>query len=87
MLTYRRTGCLEVIGYSDADFAGCMDFRKSTLSYIFMLISGVVSWRSMKQPLTATSTMEVEFVFCFEATSHGVWLKSFIVGLRVVDSI
>ena len=24
---------------------------------------------------------------CFEATSHGVWLKSFISGLRVVDSI
>ena len=41
----------------------------------------------MKQTLTATSTMETEFVFCFEATSHGVWLKSFIFGLRVVDSI
>ena len=24
---------------------------------------------------------------CFEATTHGVWLKSFISGLRVVDSI
>ena len=24
---------------------------------------------------------------CFEATSHGVWLKSFIFRLRVVDSI
>ena len=31
--------------------------------------------------------MEAEFVSCFEATSHGVWLKSFITGLRVVDSI
>ena len=31
--------------------------------------------------------MEAEFVSCFEATSHGVWLKSFIYGLRVVDSI
>lgn len=31
--------------------------------------------------------MEVEFVSCFEATSHGVWLKSFISGLRVMDSI
>ena len=41
----------------------------------------------MKQTLTATSTMEVEFVSCFEATSHGVWLRSFIIGLRVVDSI
>ena len=37
--------------------------------------------------MTATSTIEVEFVSCFEATSHGVWLRSFIIGLRVVDSI
>ncbi|KAL0413634.1 UNVERIFIED_CONTAM: hypothetical protein Sradi_1565100 [Sesamum radiatum] len=31
--------------------------------------------------------MEAEFVSCFEATSHGVWLKSFIYGLRIIDSI
>ena len=31
--------------------------------------------------------MEAEFVSCFEASSHGVWLKSFIYGLRIVDSI
>ncbi|KAK9037273.1 hypothetical protein V6N11_022192 [Hibiscus sabdariffa] len=31
--------------------------------------------------------MEAEFVSCFEATSHGVWLKSFIYGLRLVDLI
>ena len=43
-----------------------------------------MSWRSMKQTLIATSTMEVEFVSCFEATSNGVWLKSFIFGMRVV---
>ena len=31
--------------------------------------------------------MEAEFISCFEATSHGVWLKSFIYGLGIVDSI
>ena len=84
---YRRTDNLEVIGYSDSDFAGCIDSRKSTSGYIFMMASGAVSWRSAKQTLTATSTMEAEFVSCFEATSHGVWLKSFISGLRIMDSI
>ncbi|XP_060673295.1 secreted RxLR effector protein 161-like [Ziziphus jujuba] len=69
------------------NFAGCVDSKKSTSGYIFMLASGTVSWRSAKQTLTATSTMEVEFLSCFEATSHGVWLKSFISGLQVVDSI
>ena len=31
--------------------------------------------------------MEAQFVSCFEASSHGVWLKSFIYGLRIMDSI
>ena len=87
MLMYRRTDNLEVIGYSNSDYIGCIDSQKSTSGYVFMLVSGVVSQRSAKQTLIGTSTMEAEFVSCFEATSHGVWLKSFISGLRVVDSI
>ena len=31
--------------------------------------------------------MEAEFFSYFEVTSHGVWIKSFIYGLRIVDSI
>ena len=52
-----------------------------------MMAHGAISWRSTNKTLIATSTMEVEFVSCFEATSHGVWLKSFIFGLRIMDSI
>ena len=37
-----------------------------------MLTDGNVSWRSEKQTLIATSTMEAEFVSCFEATLHDV---------------
>jgi len=87
MLMYRRTDNLEVIGYSDSDFAGCINSRKSTSRYIFLMTGGAISWKSAKYTLTTTSTMEDEFVFCFEATSHGVWLKSFIFGLRIMDSI
>lgn len=87
MLMYRQTDNLDVIGYSDSDFAGCVNSRKSTSGYIFMMVDGAISWRSTKQTLVATSTMEAEFVSCFEATSHGVWLKSFISGLRIMDSV
>eukprot|EP00253_Pinus_taeda_P014320 PITA_14320 len=71
----------------DSDFAGCVDSCKSTSGYIFIMASGAVSWRSAKQTLTATSTMEAEFISCFEATLHDVWLKSFISRLRIMDSI
>ena len=72
ILTYKQTGYLEVTSYSYADYVGCVDSRKSTLCYVFMLANGVVSWRSMKQTLTTTSTMEAEFVSYFEATLRGV---------------
>jgi len=36
MLTYRRSDHLEVIGYSDSDFVGCVDTRESTLGYVFL---------------------------------------------------
>ena len=87
MLTYKRTESLEVIGYSDADFADCVDSRRSTSGYIFMLANGAISWTSCKQTLTAASTMQAEFVACYEAVGQAVWLKNFIPGLRVVDSI
>ena len=52
-----------------------------------MFADGVVSWRSGKHNLIVTSTMEAEFISCFEATLYGVWMKSFIYELRIVDSI
>ena len=73
-LMYKRTSNLEVLGYLDSDFADCVDSRRSTSGYIFILAGGAISWRSVKQTMTATSTMEAEFISCFEATSHGVWL-------------
>jgi hypothetical protein len=38
MLTYRRSDKLEVIGYTDSNFASCVDSLKSTFGYIFMLV-------------------------------------------------
>ena len=87
ILTYRRSNQLEVIGYSDSDYAGCIDTRKSTFGYIFLLAGGAISWKSAKQSVIAASTMEAEFVACFEATIQGLWLRNFISRLGVVDSI
>ncbi|KAK0589794.1 hypothetical protein LWI29_018597 [Acer saccharum] len=48
MLTYRRSDQLEIIGYSDSDYAGCQDSRRSTSGYIYLLAGGAISWRSAK---------------------------------------
>jgi len=87
MLTYWRSDQLEITGFSDSDFARCQDRLKSTSCYIFMLAGGAVSWCSVKQTLTASSTMAAEFVACYEASNHGIWLRNFVTGLKIVESI
>jgi len=87
MLTYRRSDSLEIEGYSDSDFVGDIDDRKSTSGYVFTLAGGAISWKSSKQTVTTSSTMYAEFVACYEASRQVKWLKKFIPGLRVVDSI
>ncbi|XP_051132505.1 endo-1,4-beta-xylanase 5-like [Andrographis paniculata] len=71
MLMYRQTNLLEMVSYSDSDYAVYIDTRKSTSDYVFMLAGGAISWKSAKQSITATSTMEAEFISCFNTSSHG----------------
>ena len=73
MLTYKRSDQLEIVGYSDSDFAGCKDSVRSTSGYVYLLAGGAISWKSAKQALIATSTMEAEFIACFEASNHALW--------------
>ena len=87
MLTYQRTDTLEVVGFSDFDYAGYMDDKKSTFGFIFGMAEGTISWKSVKQTLTTSSTMESEYVTCYEATCHAIWLRNFISALEVVHSI
>ena len=64
-----------------------MDDKKFTFGYIFMMTKGVISWKSVKQKLTTSSTMETEYVTCYETTCHAIWLRNFISSLEVVHSI
>ena len=74
MLTYRSTDTLEVVGFSDSDYASYVDDKNSTFCYIFMMVERAISWKSIKQTLTASSTMEAEYAACYEATCHAIWL-------------
>ncbi|XP_058099752.1 secreted RxLR effector protein 161-like [Magnolia sinica] len=86
-LMYRRTDHLELVGYIDVDFTGCVDSKKSTSGYVFMMGGRSVSWKSIKQSITASSIMKAEYVACHEATIQAIWLQSFFSGLRVVQMI
>ena len=66
----------KLIGYSDADWAGDIETRRSTSGYVFVLNSGVISWISKKQRSVALSSTEAEYMALSEATQEEVWLKS-----------
>jgi hypothetical protein len=52
----------EAVGYTDADWAGCPDSRKSTSCYLTFLAGGPISWRMHKQKQHAMSSAESELI-------------------------
>ena len=52
----------ELFGYSDADWAGDVDTRRSTSGYVFQIGSSTVSCSSRKQAPVAKSSTEAEYV-------------------------
>jgi hypothetical protein len=63
---------LKIAGYTDTDFAGDIDDRKSTSGYIFLFGGTVVSWLSKKQNCVAKSTMEAKYILCNTVVSNDV---------------
>ncbi|RDX69836.1 hypothetical protein CR513_50994, partial [Mucuna pruriens] len=64
VLTYQNFEGLEIIEYSDSDFVGCQDSKRSMFGYL------------VKHTLIAYSTMVMEFVACFEVSNHVIWLPT-----------
>jgi hypothetical protein len=54
-LWYPKGSTFDLIGYSDADWAGCKIDRKSTLGTCQFLGRSLVSWASKKQNSVALS--------------------------------
>lgn len=74
-ILYKRNGNEKLEAYTDSDYAGDMDDRRSTSGYVFMLSTGAVSWSSKKQPVVTLSTTEAEFIAAAFYACHGVWMR------------
>uniref|UniRef100_A0A3Q7EY05 Reverse transcriptase Ty1/copia-type domain-containing protein n=1 Tax=Solanum lycopersicum TaxID=4081 RepID=A0A3Q7EY05_SOLLC len=74
------TQCL-VTGYSDSDYAGDVDTRRSMTGYVFTLGGSVVSWKATLQPTVTLSTTEAEYMALTEAVKEGIWLKGLVSDL------
>jgi hypothetical protein len=74
-IKYTDASDVELTGYSDSDWAGNLDDRRSTTGYAFSIGSGVVSWSSKKQPTVSLSSTEAEYKALCAATCEVVWLR------------
>ena len=88
-LSYKKCADGNLIGYSDADWAGDVDDRHSTSGNVFLLAKGAVSWLSKKQATVALSTTEAEYVALSAATQEAIWLRRLLtdVGESLEDLI
>ena len=83
-------GIPDIAGFSDSDWGGDHDDRKSTGAYIFRLGLGAVSWKSKKQTSVALSTVESEYMAMCQAVKEAVWLnglwKTLVLNLEPLSS-
>lgn len=77
----RKEGEIELEGFTDADWGGCPDTRRSTGAYVFKLGGAAVSWASRRQTSVALSTCEAEYMAACTAAKEAVWLKEMMCQL------
>ena len=65
-------------GFSDADYAGDVDTRRSTSGYIFQLGSNPISWCSKQQSTVALSTTEAEYMAACHGLKELIWLSRLV---------
>ena len=65
-------------GFTDSDWANCLDTRRSVGGYLFTLGSAVISWSSRKQKTVATSSCEAEYTAAFESSKEAIWLRTLL---------
>jgi len=70
-----------LVGYSDSDYAGDPEDRKSTTGIGYFLGSSLVTWASQKQRIVALSSCEAEYVAAAAAACQGIWLNRLIADM------
>ena len=76
-LFYSKESNLSLAGFSDTDWAGNADDRKSTTYGCFYVGANLVVWMSKKQNFVSLSTAKAEYIATGSCCSQLLWMKSF----------
>jgi hypothetical protein len=80
---YATNSTLDLIRFTDSDWAGDSTDRKSTSGYSLSLGSGPICWSSKKKDAISLSSVEVEYRGVVKITIHAMWLQHFLTELGI----
>jgi histone deacetylase 1/2 len=73
-LRIRKSKTMMISAFSDADWAGCVDDRRSTGGFVVFLGDNLVSWTARKQATVSRSSTEAEYKALANATAEMMWV-------------
>jgi hypothetical protein len=78
-----KSPSLLVSGFSDADWTGFLDDRRSTRGFVVFLGANLVSWSARKQPTLSRSSIEAEYKVIANTTAEIIWIQTLLRELGV----
>ncbi|RVW92976.1 Retrovirus-related Pol polyprotein from transposon RE1 [Vitis vinifera] len=82
-LFFKKSDSKKVEIYTDADWAGSANDKRSTTGYCTYVWGNLVTWRSKKQSVVARSSAETEFRAVAQGMCEGLWLQKLLKELRI----
>ncbi|CAJ2646289.1 unnamed protein product [Trifolium pratense] len=82
-LYFPRSSDTQLVGFTDADWGGCVDTRRSITGYCFFLGSSLICWKSKKQQTISRSSSEAEYRALASGTCELQWLTYLLRDLQV----
>jgi hypothetical protein len=73
-LLFKRDHPIEILGFFNADWATCVDTRRSITGYCFFIGNSLISWKTKKQTTISHSLSEAEYRALASATCELQWL-------------